>query len=56
MNNCHIFIRRSSPNAGVTFLRALSQASTDAIPHVLVGSWASAVSAAHMCQLFIYQP
>jgi hypothetical protein len=56
MNNWHIFIPRSSPNAGVTFLRALGQASTDAIPHVLVGSWASAVSAAHMRQLFIHEP
>jgi hypothetical protein len=56
MNNWPIFIRGSSPIAGVTFLRALGQASTDAIPRVLVGSWASAVSAAHMRQLFIYEP
>jgi hypothetical protein len=56
MNKYHISIRRSSPNAGVTSLRALGQASTDAIPRVLVGSLASAVSASYMRHLFIYEP
>lgn len=56
MTDCHISIPRSSLTACVAFLRALGQAATDAIPPVLVGALASAVSVAYLQQSVMNEP
>ncbi|HYV22971.1 MAG TPA: hypothetical protein VEN31_09990 [Candidatus Bathyarchaeia archaeon] len=40
--------RPGTADAGVAFVRALGQVSADTLPHVLLGSWASAARAADL--------